>query len=544
MNKITFTQFLSEEQFSEDDISRILSVMERRLPKLLGFKLYRHGGSKGIVKGNSFTAVLYYFGDRAFQIRMKGTKVVSIDVWDKFAINRGPSYTIDISKLDAGSILASITKLADLILHPSEGKVPADIVNESVQLDEMAKRVSDIDFYNFIVAAFGEDRAKSVSWDQIKQVADANDVLIPGYIRSQKIGRGIWDATPKSSEPSEEAPKEKMAKPAKESPVLYIKVTAQDPETKKFISTADSKEAQQLYGQIQTALAAPPSKAELKDPETLYGHMAQLVDMIAKKQLRSLIINGGPGSGKTHTIMQVIEQNNLLKNKDYVKLSGKASPIEIYKTLFMFRDGGLIVFDDLDSMWRNEDATNILKAALDSSPVREISWVSTQTINVSRMPDDKKQELFKQIDRQIDGTDEEVDVFPGDDDSDEDSPKKAVKKRGADTKIRYPSTFDFKGRVIFISNLKPEEMDSAILSRSTKINMDLSPEQILMRMKAILPTLGGTDVSLEKKQELLDQLVAMHGRKEITMVTMREFTKGLDIVRSGAPNWRDLLIYM
>lgn len=242
--------------------------------------------------------------------------------------------------------------------------------------------------------------------------------------------------------------------------------------------------------------------------------------------------------------MQVIEQNGLLKNKDYVKLSGKASPIEIYKTLFMFRDGGLVVFDDLDSMWRNEDATNILKAALDSSPVREISWVSTQTINVSRMPDDKKQELFKQIDRQIDGTDEEIDVFPGDEDSDEDSPKKAVKKRGADTKIRYPSTFDFKGRVIFISNLKPEEMDSAILSRSAKINMELSAEQVLVRIKAILPTLGGSDVPLEKKQELLDQLVAMHGRKEITMVTMREFTKGLDIVRSGAPNWRDLLIYM
>lgn len=244
----------------------------------------------------------------------------------------------------------------------------------------------------------------------------------------------------------------------------------------------------------------------------------------------------------TFSIMQVIEQNNLLKNKDYVKLSGKASPIEIYKTLFMYRDGGLIVFDDLDSMWRNEDATNILKAALDSSPVREISWVSTQTINVSRMPDDKKQELFKMIDKQIDGTDEDIDDFLGDDEEDGKESKKP-KKRIADTKIRYPSTFDFRGRVIFISNLKPEEMDSAILSRSTKINMDMTPEQILMRMRSILPKLGGTDVPLDKKEELLNQLIAMHGRKEITAVTMREFTKGLDIVRSGAPNWRDLLIY-
>ena len=238
----------------------------------------------------------------------------------------------------------------------------------------------------------------------------------------------------------------------------------------------------------------------------------------------------------TFTIMQVIEKNNLLKNKDYVKLSGKASPVEIYKTLFMFRDGGLIIFDDLDSMWRNEDATNILKAALDTSPVREISWASAQTINVSRLSDDKRQELFKTIDRQIDGSDEEVDVF----DDDEDAPKKKPTK---DTKIRYPSTFDFKGRVIFISNLKPDQLDTAILSRSVKINMDMTPQQILMRMRSILPTLGGTDVPLSKKEELLDQLIIMRGRREIDAVTLREFTKGLDIVRSGAPNWKALLIY-
>jgi len=81
------------------------------------------------------------------------------------------------------------------------------------------------------------------------------------------------------------------------------------------------------------------------------------------------------------------------------------------------------------------------------------------------------------------------------------------------------------------------------MSRSAKIGMDMTPEQILQRMRKILPELGGTDVSIEQKEELIDQLLLMHKRKEITAVTMREFTKGLDIVRSGAPNWRDLVIY-
>lgn len=300
MPKLTLSEFLVEEQFSSDDADRLLSVMQRRLPKLLGQKIYRHGGSNGFIPlGSSTKAALYFFGDRAFQIKLKGSTLAGIDVWDKFALNRGPSYSIDLSKLNAGSILASISRLADLIIDPVEGKIEAEVVNESIQLDEMAKRVSDVDFFNMVKSAFGEDGAKKMSWDQIKQVADTNDVLIPGYIRSQKIGRGLWDATPKASTGSESAEaKEEPKKPAKAAPVLYIKVTAQDPETKKFISTGDSKEAQALMGQIQTALQAEPSKAELKDPETLYGHMAQLVDMIAKAQLRSLIITGGPGTGK------------------------------------------------------------------------------------------------------------------------------------------------------------------------------------------------------------------------------------------------------
>jgi hypothetical protein len=62
-------------------------------------------------------------------------------------------------------------------------------------------------------------------------------------------------------------------------------------------------------------------------------------------------------------------------------------------------------------------------------------------------------------------------------------------------------------------------------------------------MRKILPTLGGTDVSIELKEELLDHLLVMHKRKEITAVTMREFTKGLDIVRSGVPNWKELVVY-
>jgi hypothetical protein len=63
-------------------------------------------------------------------------------------------------------------------------------------------------------------------------------------------------------------------------------------------------------------------------------------------------------------------------------------------------------------------------------------------------------------------------------------------------------------------------------------------------MRSILPDLGGKDVSVEIKEELIQVLVKLHKNREIDQVTMREFEKGLNIVRSGAPNWKDLVIYM
>lgn len=505
---LSFKSFLYEAKAKDDSLERLISAAERRFPKTLG-AIYRYGGSSGEEKVAGGRGFLYFFGKgKAFRMRTSSGKVVAVDIWTEYHPNKGPAFTADVADLDSDTLIGAIGELAKIIKNPSESKKN---VTEAVMM-EMAKRIGPDSFFGMMKAEYGESGSRDVTWAQIKAVADKNDVQIPAYIRDQKIGKGKWNSEPGAA--AAEGEKKEPA-PAKKEPILYIKVTAQDPDTKRFIPSGDSKAAQALYTQLQNSMSTP-TPAEIKDPDTLYGHLAQLVNMAVKGSLRSLLIYGGPGTGKTFTIMKTIIDAGMTKGKDYVKLSGKATPVEIYKTLYMFRDNGLVVFDDLDSMWGNQDATNILKAALDTSPVREISWQSANTVNVSKMSPDDLEEFYHNLDTQI-----------------EQDPVKA----------RYPSTFDFKGRVVFISNLKKEEFDSAIMSRSAKINMDLTPEQILIRMRGILPTLGGDDVALDKKEELLDHLLVMHKRKEITAVTMREFTKGLDILRSGVPNWKDLVQY-
>lgn len=570
----SFSSFIHEAKFSEDNFERLLGVIEKKMPKLLGSEIYRYGGPGGVEKMSGSEGYLYFFGaGRAFRVRARAGKVLGIDIWKEYHPNKGPSFTAELGDLNVSSIVGGISKLAAIIKSPSAGDVEVPL-REELQLDEMAKRTTPADFYSLMVDKYGEEAAQSASGEQIKSVAAEKDILIPSFIWATAVGKGRtakYNTKPGGSDkkaddaPAADAPAAKAdgdAAPAdakadaapvkgKKEPILYIKVTAQDPDSKKFISAADNAAAQKLYAQLSASVNGGGTEAELKDPDTLYGHMAQLVQMACKGTLRSLLIYGGPGTGKTFTIMKTVNDMGMAKGKDYVKLSGKASPIEIYKTLFMYRKSGLVIFDDLDSMWRNEDATNILKAALDTSPVREISWVSAQTINVSKMDDERKDKLFAQIDRQLNGESEPAPEPEPEDEEEDEDPKAKKKKRGTaepaatsdPNKIKYPSTFDFTGRVVFISNLKKEEFDTAIMSRSAKINMDLSPSQILDRMRKILPSLGGTDVSVEQKEELLDHLLKLHKQKEITAVTMREFTKGLDIVRSGVPNWRDLVVY-
>jgi hypothetical protein len=548
MELSSFKQFIVEAEDRGSDFSRVISAIEKRMPSLLGTKIYRYGGSDGVEQLKNQKGYLYFFGDgKAFRLREKGSEIVAFDVWKHYSPSATADYTLHTEGLSVAAITKELKKFAAFFKSPRKGDLPINNMEEGISFsfsdDQLleAKAVPVEEFIKLASKDFSDAELKSLEWNQIVNIAKSNNVAIPNgeWLRGQKVGRGRWSLLPVEGGAANDEAKEPAK--VKKDPILYIKVTAQDPDSKKFISAGDNKAAQALYSQIQDAMDGDrkPSKAEMRNVDTLFGHLYQLTSFACSGKLRSLLIYGGPGTGKTYTIMEAIKNAGLIKGKDYVKLSGKASATEIYKTLFMFREGGMILFDDLDSMWKDRDASNFLKAALDTSPVREISNASNNTINVAKMNDDDRKHLFAQIDKQIAGDDS-----PDEEDEDDEDGDDKPKKPKAPSKLKYPSTFEFKGRVVFISNLRKDEFDSAILSRSAKIDMSLTAEEVLSRMRSILPDLGGKDVSVEIKEEFIQVLVKLHKNREIDQVTMREFEKGLNIVRSGAPNWKDLVIYM
>jgi len=545
----TFKHFIVEAEDRQSDINRIIIMIQKRMPQLLNTKIYRFGGDDGIEElTNGARGYLYFFGKgKAFRVRVRKHHIEAFDIWKQYTLNGRPDFTINTADLSVAAIASELKKIAAVIKAPKTGTIEVANVSESVSFEmddtlmEMAKGVSPDQFLKF--AKDAGLNVNEVTFDQIVKIARDNNVGVPNkkWLDGQKIGRGKWTLVPGGAgEAAASGGSSAAPAKAKADPIMYIKVTAQDPDTKKFIPTADNKQAQALYKQIQQSLNPDrkPTAEEMRDVDALYGDLYRLVTMACKGSLRSLLIYGGPGTGKTHTIMEAIKEAGLTKGKDYVKLSGKASAVEIYKTLFMFRKGGLVLFDDLDSMWKDKDAANYLKAALDTSAVREISSLSNQMKNVSKMSDKEREEYNDLFDKYLEG--EDVEEEEEDEDEGEEGGKK---KKAKKEKMKFPSTFDFKGRVVFISNLKKDEFDSAILSRSAKIDMSLTPAETLKRMRSILPTLGGTDVSVEDKETLIQELLRLNGTGELEVVTMREFIKGLNIVRSGDPNWVSLVKY-
>ena len=98
--------------------------------------------------------------------------------------------------------------------------------------------------------------------------------------------------------------------------------------------------------------------------------------------VRGLVVTGPPGVGKTFGVEQVLEKDSIFdmmadKPMRHTFVKGAMSAIGLYSTLYKYSDSkSIVVLDDCDTILFNEDALNILKAALDSTKKRKISWNS------------------------------------------------------------------------------------------------------------------------------------------------------------------------
>lgn len=107
-------------------------------------------------------------------------------------------------------------------------------------------------------------------------------------------------------------------------------------------------------------------------------------------KVRSLIVSGPAGLGKTFTVEKARDMYDPEENKS-IMIKGMVRPTGLYLLLHEYRHpGNVVILDDADSIFNDVDALNILKVALDTTSKRVISWrAETKMMDADGNPVDR-----------------------------------------------------------------------------------------------------------------------------------------------------------
>ena len=265
------------------------------------------------------------------------------------------------------------------------------------------------------------------------------------------------------------------------------------------------------------------------DPDIVFDEITDYVTMAAKELLPALLITGQGGIGKSYNVEKILDQYGK-RHETWEKVKGKASAAAMYNTLWYNRDK-IVVFDDCDSVFKDPDAINVLKGALDSNDFREISWATKAEGMVYTLDLDDNKEILQRCQEW----------------SDQHHGKEAI-----------PNHFIFEGEVIFISNLTKAEIykrDSALLTRCTCIDVVLSAQGVMKRLQTVLPHIKvykamgargseGKDITDEElKQEVFDFMNSDEFLKNPKVrgkeLNFRVFDQIYKLRYAELPNWKE-----
>jgi len=220
------------------------------------------------------------------------------------------------------------------------------------------------------------------------------------------------------------------------------------------------------------------------DPDVVFDDMTTYIDMVIEGAMNSLLLTGQAGVGKSFLVMKRLEANGLKRNEDYFKITGKTTAAGLYISLYE-NNGKMLIYDDCDSVFKDPTAVNVLKGALDTSVLREISWNAAG----AALKTDKKNQI--------------------------------------------PKKFDFNGKIIFISNVPRKKIDAAIRSRAFMLEIALTKEDMISRMWDLLPEIE-TPKGLEVSGAIKDKsmLLLTQAAEETTDVelNLRTLLKTIAIV--------------
>lgn len=261
------------------------------------------------------------------------------------------------------------------------------------------------------------------------------------------------------------------------------------------------------HSPIASSINEEVTKADIEELDMRIRRRFQVLDImcagVIQGNVRGLIVSGAAGIGKTFTFERELvaaQERGEIGNLEHVK--GKLTPLFLFKTLYENRNpGDVVLLDDCDSVFSDETALNILKAALDSSDERWLTYGSAT---------------------------------------------KWLEENNVESK------FLFEGSIIFITNLDFDSMIaadnkmsphySALISRSTYLDLAIhSRLEIMVRVQQIA-TSTNLMSTLGVGVETATQIVAFcwENYSKMREISIRTLVKIASYVRIAPDQWEML----
>ena len=257
----------------------------------------------------------------------------------------------------------------------------------------------------------------------------------------------------------------------------------------------------------ENVVSAQAAQAETDDQviERLRERFQILEDMTYAScdgVVRGMVVTGPPGVGKSFGVEKVLKDAGIMlkrsqnSNRKFGVEKGAATPIGLYQLLYDYSgDGSVLVLDDCDSVLYDELSLNLLKAALDSSPKRTLSWRSES---------------------------------------------RALANNGV------PDSFEFKGSIIFITNVKFERTRGklkdhldAIMSRCHYLDLTLDTmRDKFLRCKQIVSDgmLNSYKFDEQEEKDLMEYIYTNKNR--LREMSLRMVLKIADLRKMNANKWK------
>ena len=232
--------------------------------------------------------------------------------------------------------------------------------------------------------------------------------------------------------------------------------------------------------------------------------LTEMTEATQEGTVRAMIVSGPPGVGKSYGVEEQLNKSDIFNKMADVPpkfevVRGSMSALGLYQKLYKFSNpGNILVLDDCDSVLFDDISLNILKAALDSSKKRYISW----------------------------NTESRVLANEG-----------------------VPDRFEYKGSVIMITNIKFDYVKSkklkdhlaAIMSRCHYLDLTMDTvRDRLLRCKQVMRdanVLGDYGFTQEQGNEIV-AFMDEH-KKDLNEISLRMVTKIADL-RKMSDDWKKL----